>query len=340
MSFAFRLAALVLVLMTLASPAVADNSAARADRLFEQGKQLMKENRLVEACPKLEESQRLERAPGTLLALAYCREQLGLLASAHATYLEAAKLAEDAEQDDRVLAARKRAAALQLRLSTLAFVVPEGLSQLTGFELRLNSTLVEHTTWQGPLPLDHGMYTIEVSAPGFEPWRTSIVLRDEGQRHVVTIPKLEPVQSAITVEDGPTPALPGKRVALPARNFGETAPGTTRGSHEKTWTLATGIGSVVSLGAGAALGLRAISKNEQSNSAGHCDSRGCDPRGLALRQDALTAARFSTGLFVLGGALAVTSLTLYLTTGAHQNPTQVTATSSTHAVGLDATVGF
>ena len=57
---------------------------AAAEILFQEGIHLLDEKKFAEACPKLEESVRLERAPGALLNLAACYEGLGKTASAWA----------------------------------------------------------------------------------------------------------------------------------------------------------------------------------------------------------------------------------------------------------------
>ena len=66
-----------------------------ADETFHAGRTLMDSGKLAEACPKFEESQRADPAAGTLLALAYCQELSGLLASAHGSYLAAADLGSE-----------------------------------------------------------------------------------------------------------------------------------------------------------------------------------------------------------------------------------------------------
>src|SRR5262245_23511913 len=72
----------------------ADKAAAEA--LFNHAKQLVKEGKLSEACPKFEESLRLDPGIGTLLYLADCQEKAGKTASAWARFLEAAAAAKAA----------------------------------------------------------------------------------------------------------------------------------------------------------------------------------------------------------------------------------------------------
>ena len=85
------LAALVLGVLS-GAPAAAraqTSSAAAAEALFDDGRALMKQGDHARACPKLAESQRLDPAPGTLLALGVCWEAAGRIARAHGAFVAA-----------------------------------------------------------------------------------------------------------------------------------------------------------------------------------------------------------------------------------------------------------
>jgi hypothetical protein len=68
---------------------------------------------------------------------------------------------------------------------------------------------------------------------------------------------------------------------------------------------------VIGLGVGAAFGLVAKSKNDQSNSSG-CAGDNCTASAASVRRDALSAANVSTVMFVVGGVLAAGGVALWL----------------------------
>src|SRR5690348_1000013 len=91
---AVRVAALGSVLAWSATAhAQAASQKATAEALFEEGRKLMAEGKVAEACPKFADSEQLDASSSTLLNLASCYEKLGRTASAWATYREAASLA-------------------------------------------------------------------------------------------------------------------------------------------------------------------------------------------------------------------------------------------------------
>src|SRR5258705_13207662 len=100
---------LLLAALGLSSAAARAQSgdSAVAQALFDQAKQLLADGRTAEACPKLEESQRLEPRSGTLINLARCYEQLGRLASAWSKYIEAATSAKASGNTEREAVARQ-----------------------------------------------------------------------------------------------------------------------------------------------------------------------------------------------------------------------------------------
>src|SRR5882724_7680569 len=149
-----RAAALVLFATLVVPKWAAAQDTTRADETFHAGRELMKDGKLGEACPKFEESQRADPASGTLLALAYCQELSGLLASSHANYLAAADLAAKEGQAERQRAAGERAEGLSKRVSTLTIIVPPELGRQAGLKVRRDGIEVDRISYNVRIPLN------------------------------------------------------------------------------------------------------------------------------------------------------------------------------------------
>ncbi len=122
---------IVIAVATLAAaPAWAQDAAKEqsAELLFQEGQQLIKDGKLAEACPKFEQSLRLDPAIGTLLSLAHCYDLSGRAASAWATYVEAEAMARS-KKDPRQRGAHDH-------VGDLAPLVPKG-NVLPGEEITL-----------------------------------------------------------------------------------------------------------------------------------------------------------------------------------------------------------
>jgi len=100
------------------------NKSADAENLFEEGKALMKEQKLVEACSKFEQSDKLDPGVGNELWLADCYERSGNLAAAYKQFGATEKLAASL-QDHREAVAHKRAVALLDKLPNAVVIDPE-----------------------------------------------------------------------------------------------------------------------------------------------------------------------------------------------------------------------
>jgi hypothetical protein len=266
---------LALAACLVASSAGAQNTEpTQAAKLFEEGKGLLREKKVDEACDKLDESQRLEPAVGTLGLLAYCREMQERTATAWRTYLLAAEMAEKGGDAPRAKVARERAAALEGSLSRVRI---QGTGIPKGFVLTCDDRAIPQEEWELGVPTDPGPIEIVARAPGFQPWSVQMDLA-KGASLTIRVPALQPV-----VEQKPPQHVPTES----ARHEPNLVPGA----------IAGGAG-VLLLGVGSYFGLRAISKNDASKE--HCVGTACNPEGGELRDDAKQAATVSTVTFGLG----------------------------------------
>jgi hypothetical protein len=292
-------------------PAAADDPSAgdaarssQAEQAFLAGRALLKDKRYAEACPKFQQSEDQDPASGTLLALAYCQELTGLLATSWSSYLAAAQLAEKEGHPDRQAAANERAQALAARVSNLTVRVPAELLELPGFRVLRDGMELERASFGLPQPMDGGSHAFVASAPGRVPWSSTVTLRAEGDQKTLVLPVLD--LAAAAPSSAPKPET---RLTPAPRDNAEPPSGSIA---LRNASLVLAAGSVVGLGLGTAFALSAKSEKDESNADGHCDNTGCDGRGIELRNDALSTARVSTWTFVASGALAAASITLYL----------------------------
>lgn len=160
-----------------------------AEELFRRAKGLMAENKHRDACPLLEESQKLDPQMGTLLNLAICHENVGKIASAWGEFRAVEQQARAANREDRVKLARERAAKLEPRLARLKIVVPPD-AKVPGLVVKVDGEAKGEPLWSG-VAVDPGTRTVEASAPGKRPASLQVKVDDEGAVVPVTIPKLE-----------------------------------------------------------------------------------------------------------------------------------------------------
>ncbi|HEU4538849.1 MAG TPA: hypothetical protein VFS00_32240 [Polyangiaceae bacterium] len=276
---------------------------AAAEALFRSGKQLMGERKFAEACPKLAESFRLDAATGTQLALALCYEQWGKLASAWSTYATAADRSKQEGRADRERAARARAAALEPKLSRLTVNVDAASAALAGLTVSRNGVNIGSASFGVPLPVDPEEITVEANAPGRQPWSAKVTVGPNADQKVVTVPPLEENRSGASVQAvKPAPAAPAE--APPAGSSGPSA--------MRIGAYAAGGAGIIGLGLGGFFGLRAISKNGDSEDKG-CDGDRCSTEeGKKLRDDAVSAGNVATVATIAGVVLAGAGVTLFV----------------------------
>jgi hypothetical protein len=184
-------------LFLTASVARADSAA--AEILFREGRRLLLNGKIAEACAKLDESQRLDPSSGTLMNLAYCHKKLGRSATAWAEFLQAERLSLAQRNQARASEAKRQAAALEPELSRLTIRVASMVPDMT---ISRNGELLTPSALGVPLPLDRGHYQIRLQAPGYGEWRTDIDIDAPGE-HVLDVPALEPEKPPPFVEPAP-----------------------------------------------------------------------------------------------------------------------------------------
>ena len=288
-------------LVVLRSPPVRaedPGNAAAAQGLFDEARALMAAGQAAEACPKLEESQRLDPGSGTLMNLARCYEQTNRIATAWSTYLEAAGAARAARNDEREAGARERAAALGPRVSRLIIDVPAAVARLV---VRRDGEPVGRPQWSAPVPVDAGEHVIDASAPGHLPWRSLAAVRGEGVTVRVVVPMLP-----VSPTSAPAQAH--------ARRHGL---GTQR-------ILALVAGGVGLTGGVVASVFTAKALSDKQDAARACQGTSCSSmQAAASGNDAHAAGNITTVAVVVAAAGITAGLTLWFTAPA-QASTAVT----------------
>lgn len=304
---------LVLAAASFAWPAGAKPTSqdkAVAESLFREAKKLAKKGKLDDACPKFEESHRLDPQLGTLLHLATCHEQQGKTASAWAEYSAAAELAAE-RGDRREKLARKRAKALEAGLSRLT-LKRDKRAEPDEVTIELDGKPLGDVTIGTPIPIDPGEHEITVKADGYRSSRHAIDVQI-GDRLTLAIGSLERRS-----EDAP----PDPDPETPARAEESAQP--------LVGWVTFGIGGAVLIG-GLALGGAAAAQRDAADE--ECDGRFCSDDGLAMHDTSRDFATASTVLVVVGALGVVAGITVVLTAPDSEEQASVFISPTGIAVG-------
>lgn len=179
---------------------------AMAEALFKEGKKLLAERQIPEACRKFESSYRIDPASGTLLNLALCHEQEGKLATAWGEFNESLQLAKKNNRADRVKIAREHISAIEPLLSRFVVIVPEDAGKI-GMVVEMDGVPLEEGAWGTAIPIDAGDHRAIARAPKHKNWE-KLVTVEHSKVATVVIPKLERMAE-------PPPPDPGGRWKKP-----------------------------------------------------------------------------------------------------------------------------
>jgi hypothetical protein len=302
-----------------------DKAAAQA--AFDLGRKLVLAGNFNEACPKFEESERLDPGLGTMLFLADCYEKTGKTASAWGQFREAEAIALK-QSDAREKVAHDRAAALEPRLSKIIVQV-EATKKVDGLRVARDTVEIGQGLWNVPIPIDPGSHDISASAPGRKTWSEHVQITTNGSTFTIVVPAL--------LED-PDAAPAANPTVLPAQPPpGDQGPPpekpTSDGNTQRILGVAAAGVGVVSAVAGIFFGLHASSRLDESNADGRCGANNhCTQIGVDDRSDAGTAATLSDVTFIAGGVLVAGGAALFFT-APHGKNSSAPAAHLTPSVG-------
>ena len=310
--------AIALAILAIAAPVRAQS--VEAEVLFREGKKLIKEGKLAEACDKFEASDRIESSAGTLLNLADCREKNHQLATAWVAFGKAAATAKRTGEPKREAEARRRQKLLEARLSYLTVHVADD-AHLDGLQVARNGTALDPAVWNQSIPVDAGDYEIVAQAPGRTRWSKRVKIAGEGETATIDVPKLEtPGAKPPEKPVEKTPEKPiEKPVAEPAqpdhdadqtRVEAQATPGMF--TPRRKLAVAVGAVGVVAIAGGIVFGMKGQDAEKKSDAI--CPSTTCnDPMGLSLNSDARSDALYANIGYIAGGAAVVGAAVLWFT---------------------------
>lgn len=253
------------------TPEVGAQDAAAAEALFRSAREAAEQGDWVTACDRFEESKRLEPAPGTVLNLARCRENLGEVASAWKSYTEAVQRLP--ARDERHAFARKKSIELEARVPYLILNAPRTESDVV---VSVDGTELSSASFGVPLPIDPGEVEVVVQAKGHETKKTALTLAegDEVTHQLELGPRAAGVSAGSlggrSVDERPS-AEKGKGSALPFFILG-------------------GVGAAAAIGGGIWAGIELPKvKDEENCLNGSCTEVGAD-----------AAARGRVAVYILG----------------------------------------
>ncbi len=283
------------IAICVATSAAAQSSSAIAEGLFREGKKLLDAKKFSEACPKFEESARLDPSSGVELALGICYEGLGRTASAWGAYENAISLARRDNRKDREHAATARAAALEPKLAHATIDVPADVAQLPGLAVKEDGVAIGSAAWKNA-PIDPGSHTLEVSAAGKKSWQTTFTVDAGASSKTVTVPRLE-AEAVLVQQEGTSQIVNGTVVVAQSNPI-------------RTIAIAGfAVAGATLLGASVMGGVAIANANDAKKK---CPTSPCsDAAAVAENDTAGTLADWSTALFVATGVFVAASATLF-----------------------------
>lgn len=274
----------------------AQSQSSIAEAMYQEGRQLMEAGRYAEACPKFEESQKLEPGMGTLLNLATCNEKLGKSATAWSQFSEAYSILTKETDEQRAAYAKERRDSLATALSRITIQVPAS-SRTAGLVVTLDGVAVGSAAWGVAVPVDPGTHTIKAEAPGHKGWEGKFEITARANNSV-TIPALQVSTSAQPTQPQESPQQ------SPAQD-----PGASTGRPLGAAVIVAGVTTLVLTGGAVATGLVYTKLQKDYDAANEDNSATFDEvEGLRKKADKMGTLNLAFSIGAGVGAVATTIL--------------------------------
>lgn len=282
----------------------------KAVALFDEARRFVDAGDCESAIAKLEQSLRYEPSVGANLTMGECYEARDPVKAW--THLREAERLAYMKHDDRRQVAKDRAAALEPRLPMVRLVVPRAVLEQQGMELRVDGALVAPYLYEdGTLALPPGPHVLDATLPG-----------KKSSQHVVA---QAAATTPVTVDmDAERPAPPPPAPRPSDAPLAAAAPGA--GSTQRSVAFVIGGAGVTALAAGAVLGIIALNKQSDIDSACGGNAASCTAAVGSLdgaRSEQHTFAHLSTLGFAVGGTALAGAAVLYFTAPRASNAPRV-----------------
>ena len=167
------------------------DDAARAESLFHEGVALFEAGQVAPACRKLEESQKLDPAPGTLFNLAICHHAEGRTVVAYDEFVTSLDVAIKAKRSDREATCRAHLAELD-KVVTRVIVVVRDAARVPGLTVKWDGEIVDEARFNAEIPRDSGTHILRAEAPGRQAWGKTLTIAGGGKK-LIEVPPLDPL---------------------------------------------------------------------------------------------------------------------------------------------------
>lgn len=275
--------------LTLNRVPLAHAEESHAKRLFDEGKQCLKNDDWVCACRNFQASADLSPRPSTWIKLAHCRQHEQHYVQAWAAFDTARSLFPKVSDKLWPMLDREIAAG-RTQIPTLKLELP---AHPAGLVVQIDGKATPSADLDTPLPVQYGRHQIQASAPGYVQFSSTIDVSEER-----TYPLVVALEGAPPEPPEPQPSAQAHPQAAPvtqpvvkpieARPAASTRVDSPAKTQRVVGYFAAGVG-IVGVGVATYEAIHTLNLVHDSNDDCPHPGGACDPPGVTLRNQATRA---------------------------------------------------